>query len=167
MEKLKKINTTLVLIEKNNKILLGQKKRGFASGTYNGIGGKQDPGETIDQAMIRECQEEIGVTPINYEKVGDIDFDMWYKGEHANMNLAIYSCFEYVGEIRETEEMRPEWFDRNSLPFDKMLQDDIIWLQNYYLQGKHFYGKVKFDKDMNMLSQKFDEIQNNKDEKLF
>lgn len=58
MEELKKINATLTLFMKDDKILLGEKKRGFAKGTLNGIGGKQDPGETIEQAMIRECYEK-------------------------------------------------------------------------------------------------------------
>ena len=78
--KLKTLNTTLLLIFKDNKVLLGEKKRGFAKGTLNGIGGKQDPGETNEQAMVRETQEEIGVTPIDYRHIGEIYFDMWYKG---------------------------------------------------------------------------------------
>ena len=60
MEKLRTLNTTLTVFFKDNKVLLGEKKRGFAKGTLNGIGGKQDMGETIEQAMVRECQEEIG-----------------------------------------------------------------------------------------------------------
>ena len=78
MEELRTINTTLVLIFKDNKVLLGEKKRGFAKGTLNGIGGKQDPGESIDQAMVRECQEEIGVTPVDYSKIGKIHFNLWH-----------------------------------------------------------------------------------------
>ena len=84
--KLKILNTTLLLIFKDNKVLLGEKKRGFAKGTLNGIGGKQDPGETNEQAMVRETQEEIGVTPIDYRLIGEIFFDTWYKGEHVNMH---------------------------------------------------------------------------------
>lgn len=99
------INTTLVLIFQNNKVLLAQKKRGFAQGTFNGIGGKQDPGETIEQAMIRETQEEIGVTPTEYCQVGLIRFDTWYKGERVDLNLNIFTCSDFVGEIEETEEM--------------------------------------------------------------
>ena len=77
MENLRTINSTLLLIQKEGKILLGEKKRGFAKGTLNGIGGKQDFGENIDQAMVRETQEEIGVTPIDYVMVGKIAFDVW------------------------------------------------------------------------------------------
>ena len=76
MNNLKTIRTTLTLFINDDKILLGEKKRGFAKGTLNGIGGKQDPGETIEQAMIRECQEEIGATPVDYLQVGRINFDL-------------------------------------------------------------------------------------------
>ena len=77
MENLKTIRTTLTLFIENGKILLGEKKRGFAKGTLNGIGGKQDPGETIEQAMIRECEEEIGAKPVEYSQVGRINFNLW------------------------------------------------------------------------------------------
>lgn len=150
MENLRTIRATLTLFIKDGKILLGEKKRGFAKGTLNGIGGKQDPGETIEQAMVRECQEEIGATPINYEQVGRIDFNLWYKGEHSNMEMYIYSCYEYSGEIEETEEIIPAWYNKNEIPFERMLADDLLWLP-YVLDGKKVIGKVKFDKDMKML----------------
>jgi len=59
MEELRTLNTTILIIEKQNKILLGKKKRGFAQGVFIGIGGKQDANETIDQTMIRETQRGL------------------------------------------------------------------------------------------------------------
>lgn len=159
MEELKTINTTLCLIKKNDEFLLGQKKRGFAKGTINGIGGKQDPGETIVEAMIRETQEEIGVTPTKFDQVGYIHFDMWYKGEHANMNLWIYTCDKFDGKVVETEEMIPIWFNKNNLPFDRMLEDDKLWWP-YVLEGKKFVGDVKFNPNMEMLAEKFEIVKN-------
>ncbi len=150
MEQLKNIKATLTLFMDGDKILLGEKKRGFAKGTLNGIGGKQDPGETIEQAMIRECQEEIGVTPTDYEQVGKIDFETWYKGEHAIMEMFIYNCYAFSGQIIETDEIRPAWFNKNQVPFDRMLDDDKLWLPQV-LQGYKVKGNVKFDKDMKML----------------
>ncbi len=150
MENLRTIRATLTLFIKDGKILLGEKKRGFAKGTLNGIGGKQDPGETIEQTMVRECQEEIGATPINYEQVGRIDFNLWYKCEHSNMEMYIYNCYEYSGEIEETEEIIPAWYNKNEIPFERMLADDLLWLP-YVLDGKKVIGKVNFDKDMKML----------------
>lgn len=150
MEKLKNIKATLTLFMDGDKILLGEKKRGFAKGTLNGIGGKQDPGETIEQTMIRECEEEVGAKPTDYEKVGKIDFELWYKGEHSIMEMFIYNCYGYEGQIKETEEILPIWFDKNNVPFDRMLPDDNLWLPQV-LEGKNVEGNVKFDPDMNML----------------
>ena len=157
MEELRTLNTTLTVFFKDNKILLGEKKRGFAKGTWNGIGGKQDEGETIDEAMIRECQEEIGVTPIDYVLIGKIHFDVWYKGERVNMYMHVYTCTKFDGEIIETEEMLPKWYDIDKIPYEKMLADDLLWMP-MALEGKQFVGDVKFDKDMKMLSHDFKEI---------
>ncbi|HET6924778.1 MAG TPA: NUDIX domain-containing protein, partial [Candidatus Saccharimonadales bacterium] len=65
---------TLALLVRNDSILLAMKKRGFGQGLWNGAGGKVEAGETIEQAMIRECQEEISVTPTTFEKVAVHDF---------------------------------------------------------------------------------------------
>ena len=162
MEELRTLNTTLTVFFKDNKILLGEKKRGFAKGTLNGIGGKQDEGETIDEAMIRECQEEIGVTPIDYVLIGKIHFDVWYKGERVNMYMNVYTCTKFDGEIIETEEMLPKWYDIDNIPYEKMLADDLLWMP-MALNGKHFVGDVAFDKDMNMLSHDFKEVDSSLD----
>lgn len=151
------INTTLVLIMKNGKVLLAQKKRGFAMGTYNGIGGKQDPGETINQAMIRETQEEIGVTPTAFEQVELICFDTWYKGERVNLNLNIYTCSEYVGEIQETEEMIPEWFNIENVPFEKMLPDDREWFP-IVVSGGNVFGTVFLSEDLKHSDNNFKQV---------
>jgi 8-oxo-dGTP pyrophosphatase MutT (NUDIX family) len=42
-------------------------QRGFGVGKWNGPGGKFDAAldTTMDQTAIRECQEEVGLTPKN------------------------------------------------------------------------------------------------------
>ncbi|HEU5121620.1 MAG TPA: NUDIX domain-containing protein, partial [Candidatus Saccharimonadales bacterium] len=65
---------TLLFLKKDNRILLAMKKRGFGAGRYNGIGGKIEAGESVEAALIRECQEEIEVTPLNFWKVAEHDF---------------------------------------------------------------------------------------------
>lgn len=159
MENLPKINTTLLLIIKDGKILLGEKKRGFAKGVLIGIGGKQDPGETMEQAMIRETQEEIGVTPKNYEQVAHIVFNTWYKGVHSLLNLNIYSATDYIGEIQETDEIIPGWYDLDNIPYDRMLEDDKLWMVEV-LKGKKIDGKVVFNENLVMQNHEFNEVEN-------
>lgn len=142
--------TTLLLIIKEGKILLAQKKRGFGVNKYNGVGGKVEFGETVEHAMIRETQEEIGVTPINYEKRAVITFSNIENGERFNIVMHVYAASDYLGEIKESEEMRPEWFDLDKVPFGKMFPDDKIWLP-IMLEGKNFEGYFKFDEDFNVL----------------
>ena len=161
MEERRKLKTTLTLIIKGNRILLGEKKRGYAKGTFNGIGGKQDPGETIEQTMIRETQEEIGITPTKYELVGKIDFiNFEYKGERIDNTLSIYKCSDFEGEICETEEMIPNWFEIDKMPYDRMLPDDVLWFP-LVLGGKHIKVKMVFDENMQKSSYEIYEVKDN------
>lgn len=163
MEQRRKLNTTLALIMDGDNVLLGQKKRGFAKGTFNGIGGKQDPGETIEQAMIRETQEEIGVTPTNPKLVGNIDFlNINYKNERVDINLSVYTCDGYNGEIQETDEMIPYWFNKNHLPFEQMLPDDTLWFGKVF-DGKFIKGTIEYDNDMNRISYSFNQSETEKE----
>ena len=54
-------SATLCIPIKQGKILLGVKKRGFGIGKLNGFGGKPQENEHIDDAAIRELEEEIGL----------------------------------------------------------------------------------------------------------
>ena len=146
MEK-RTINTTLAIIRDGDKILLGTKKRGFCEGTINGFGGKQDPGETIEQAMVRETYEEVGITPLEYEKTAFIKFDTDYKGERVFIDMYVYNVTKFKGEAVETEEMLPKWYNKDEIPFDKMLGDDKLWLPDV-LEGKCVIGKVEFGENM-------------------
>lgn len=119
---------TLLFLRRDDQILLAMKKRGFGAGLWNGVGGKLDPGETIEQAMIRECQEEIDVTPLEYEKVAVHEFQEFSNNQPTTMTVHTYACIKWSGDPAESEEMRPEWFKTDTLPFDSMWPDDPLWL---------------------------------------
>ena len=146
---------TLVFLRRETKtgeeILLAMKKRGFGNGLWNGAGGKVDPGETVEQAMIRECQEEISVTPTTYERVAYHDFvndaatTPWQQQVHA------YICTEWTGEPTESEEMKPQWFALGEIPYAQMWQDDQLWVP-LVLKGKKVQGTFTFDEHDDMLT---------------
>lgn len=48
----------LAIVQKNGRVLLGLKKKGFGQGYYNGFGGKVEPGETIAEAAHREVRQD-------------------------------------------------------------------------------------------------------------
>ena len=151
------LETTLCLLKKDNRILLAMKKRGFGEGKYNGVGGKIEGGETPDDAMIRETKEEILVTPTKYEKVGIIEFDEFYKGQKEKVMFHLYVASEWQGEPTESDEMKPEWFDIQSIPYDKMFPDDKYWLP-LILEGRKIKAYFDFDEEWNLLGKKIDDM---------
>ena len=134
--------TTLCIIHKHPKILLGMKKRGFGKGRWNGFGGKVKEDENLKQAAIREFQEEAGIIVSDIEKVGTIDF-VWPDSAN-NQEVHIFKARDYEGEIAESEEMMPQWFHVDNIPFESMWPDDKHWLP-LFLEDKKFFGQCFFD----------------------
>ena len=128
------------MIYNDSRILLGMKKRGFGAGKFNGFGGKVHEGETIEEAAQRELKEEIGVVAEDLRKRGILHF----QGEGAEfLEMHVFSASRFEGEPKESEEMAPEWFARDSIPFDKMWLDDKYWIP-YLLAEKNFQGYFLF-----------------------
>ncbi len=140
---------TLLFLLKDDRILLAMKKRGFGEGLWNGVGGKLNDNETIEQAAVRECQEEIGVTPRSMDKVALLTFmDQTSMGE---MLVSVFTCRDWEGEPTESEEMKPQWYKTNELPFGLMWQDDPHWLPRV-IAGEKLKGIFSFDQDNNLLN---------------
>ena len=72
---------TLCIIYQGNRVLLGMKKKGFGKGRWNGFGGKVEEGETIEQAMKREVQEECGILLRDFDKRGVLECEFHGQSE--------------------------------------------------------------------------------------
>lgn len=110
------------------------KKRGFGSGRWNGVGGKVEEGETIEDAARREAYEEVGVVVGDMDHVADLSFTFLHK-EDWNQRVHVYMTTDFAGTPKETEEMAPQWFTPETIPYDTMWPDDIFWLPQV-LEGK-------------------------------
>lgn len=143
----------LLFLQRGGEILLAMKKRGFGAGRYNGVGGKIDPGETIEQALVRECQEEINVTPTSYHKVAEHDFVQNEGTKPWRMYVHVYISDKWEGKLTESEEMAPKWFNIADVPYKNMWQDDEFWLPQV-LAGEKIFGEFTFDEDDSMLTHK-------------
>lgn len=153
-EKKKKI-TNLGLLRKGDKILLAMKKRGHGAGFWNGYGGKLQEGETIEESLIREIQEEAGVLALLNEKRGVLNFE--FKDGAENIETHVYEVLDFEGEPSESEEMTPRWFHVSEIPFDEMWPSDRHWLP-LFLEGKSFVGRFLSDDKNNLLEKEVSDI---------
>ena len=138
---------TLCLVYKHPKILLGMKKRGFGEGRWNGYGGKIKPGETLEENIVREMQEECGILPTRFRQRAVMYFEFENGSDVFEVNL--FEILEYKGKPVETEEMKPSWFHVDDLPWSQMWPDDEYWYP-LFLAGKNFEGYFLF-KDQNTI----------------
>jgi len=141
---MKRKELTLLLLRRNDEVLLAMKKRGFGVGKWNGVGGKVEQTETVEQALVRECQEEIEVTPLKYEKVAELTFNELHEDERKIMFVNVFTCSNWEGTPTETEEMRPRWFNIDHIPYSETWSDDIFWLP-LILDGKKLCAEFMMD----------------------
>ena len=136
---------TLCIIHQENRVLLGMKKRGFGVGRWNGFGGKVNEREDIEAAAQRELKEEAGIEMgDDKEEVGVLEFE--FQGDPEILQVHIFRATQFTGEPMETEEMQPQWFAVNEIPFDLMWPDDRYWLPLLFSRKK-FTGKFLFGKN--------------------
>lgn len=147
-----KDTTLLFFIKKDSSdavrdICLAMKKRGFGEGLWNGVGGKVELGESIESAARREAREEVGVLCDREDltKVAELSFYFEDK-EDWNQKVHVFLSSVFSGSFVETEEMSPAWFPVSSIPYDKMWEDDILWLPKI-LQGEKVTASFTFGKD--------------------
>ena len=138
---------TICFLVKDNEVALSLKKINFGKGFLNGYGGKVKEGETPEIAAVRELSEECGVTAniSNLEKVAIIDF---FDGEKQLFECHVFFVTEWEGDPVESDEMAlPEWFNRESIPYERMWKADQDWLPLIF-SGKKVHGKAYYKAGM-------------------
>ena len=134
---------TLLFVVDDDKVLLIEKKRGIGAGKINGPGGRVDQGESPMEAAVREVEEELRVTPIGVRKVGEVLFQVL---DGVSIRIHVFRAEDCRGEPTETEEAVPMWTPLDTIPFDRMWEDDHLWFPRV-LSGPPFEMRTLFDGD--------------------
>ena len=94
------------LIWQGNKFMICQRPAHKARGLlWEFVGGKVEPGETKDQALIRECQEELAVTL----SVGDVFMDVIHEYPDLTVHLSLFNATIAEGEPQKLEHNDIRW----------------------------------------------------------
>lgn len=134
---------TLVFVFRGDEVLLINKKTGLGKGKVNGPGGKVDPGETPEQAAVRECREELHITVSDLEHCGEHRFQFV---DGYSIHVHVYRTRVFQGEPTETREAAPLWTPVDAIPYDRMWEDDKYWLP-MVMRGERFQTRWIFDGD--------------------
>lgn len=146
--------TNLGIVVKDWKILLCMKKRWFGAWLWNSAWWKLDWCESMEECMIRELKEETNLEAKKegIEMAGILYFHFPDNPEWDNeCHVFRINDFSWIAE--ETEEMRPEWYPLDQIPYEKMWKDDPIWLPRI-IAWEYIEYELYFDKDGNVADYK-------------
>ena len=94
------------LIWQGNKFMICQRPAHKARGLlWEFVGGKVEPGETKEQALIRECREELAVTL----SVGDVFMDVVHKYPDLTVHLTLFNATIAEDEPQMLEHNDIQW----------------------------------------------------------
>ncbi len=101
------------LIWDKDKFMICQRPAHKARGLlWEFVGGKVEPGETKEQALIRECQEELAVTL----SVGDMFMDVIHKYPDLTVHLTLFNATIAKGEPQKLEHNDIKWITPSEIP---------------------------------------------------
>ena len=112
-------------LENTTKIFATARGYGEFKGKWEFPGGKLEVGETSQQALIREIQEELAVKIEVGELIDTIEYD--YPTFHLSMDC--FLCVVADGEIILKEAEAARWLDKDELYSVDWLPADIALIE--------------------------------------
>ena len=107
------IEVVAALICHGEKFMICQRPVHKARGLlWEFVGGKVEPGETKEQALIRECREELDVTL----SVGDVFMDVVHEYPDLMVHLTLFNAIIAEGEPQKLEHNDIQWITLSEIP---------------------------------------------------
>ena len=112
------------LIWDQDKFMICQRPAHKARGLlWEFVGGKTEPGESMEDALIRECQEELDITVA----VGDIFTQVIHEYPDIHIRLTLFNCTIAEGTPKLLEHHDLKWITPAQIPqFDFCPADEDI-----------------------------------------
>lgn len=107
------VQVAAALIWENGKFMICQRPAGKARELlWEFVGGKLKEGETGRQALVRECEEELGVTV----SVGDVFMEVDHVYPDIAIHLTVYNAWVIKGEPQKIEHNDIRFISPSEIP---------------------------------------------------
>ena len=128
---MKTIEVVAAIIEHEGKILATQRGYGEFQGGWEFPGGKVEAGETPEEAIVREIQEELSATIEVDRFVTTVDYD--YDTFHLTMHC--YLAHVAQGHLQLLEHSAAKWVSDETIDEPAWLPADIAVVEAIKSQG--------------------------------
>ena len=133
MEQRKITHVVAALIWDEDKFMICQRPAHKARGLlWEFVGGKVDPGETAQQALIRECREELAVEV----SVGDIFMEVVHEYPDLLVQLTLFNATIASGVPQMLEHNDIRWITVEEIPNFDFCPADVDILKKLQREGK-------------------------------
>ncbi|MDX2217044.1 MAG: A/G-specific adenine glycosylase [Oculatellaceae cyanobacterium bins.114] len=124
------IGVAVIWDDQGNILIDRRRQEGLLGGLWEFPGGKVEPGETIEECIKREIQEELGIDI----EVGDRLVTVNHTYSHFHVTLNVHHCRHLSGEPQPIESDEVKWValdDLHDYPFPKANVQIIDALLSY------------------------------------
>ena len=120
------LEVVAALIWQGDKFMICQRPAHKARGLlWEFVGGKVEAGETREQALTRECREELGVLL----SVGDLFMDVTHTYPDLVVHLSLFHATIAKGEVQKLEHNNIQWITPDEIPNYDFCPADVEILQ--------------------------------------
>ena len=130
---MKTIQVVASIIHQDGKILATQRGYGEYTGLWEFPGGKMEPGETEEQAIVREIREELNVEIGVEKKVCTVEYD--YPTFHLVMHC--FWCHIHSGVLELKEHQSARWLSPSEWESVEWLPADVEVIRNIHPFATH------------------------------
>jgi 8-oxo-dGTP diphosphatase len=116
-----------------------KKPNDIHAGKWNGLGGKFEAGETPEECVLREVEEESGLVIRNPRLHGLLMFPQFMGNDWY---VFVFTATEFSGELIDSPEGRLEWIPDDKLLGLSLWQSDHIFMP--WIEHGQFFS-AKFD----------------------
>lgn len=121
-----------------------KKPNDIHEGKWNGLGGKFEAGETPEECVRREVQEEAGLL-IHKPRLHGLLMFPNFKGN--DWYVFVFTATEFSGELIESPEGNLEWIPDEKLLDLNLWESDHIFLP-WLASGEFFSAKFEYEGDV-------------------